>query len=194
MFKKITEKLTAHLKLNFSWEWMLGVDSGFVCNLLIFQVLLWIPVSSVTGALLITYGILWVIFGPYPLLIENRQASVTIGSGIIVFSGCCMIGLGIAMILQLMTEMDWVPRMAGILYGLAFFIWLFIILKMAPTINRYSLLCCRNRVYPCLQCTGSNQCTRYACASPNDTCGTGSSILYEWWGSSWLDALRYVEK
>ena len=143
MFKQISEKLAT--RLNFSWEKMLGVDSGIVCNLLIFQVLLWIPATTMTGALLIVYGILWVILGAYLLLIENRRTSVTIGSGIIVFSGCCMIGLGIAMILQLMVEMDWVPRMAGIFYGLAFFLWLFVILKMAPTIKRWLLMgivCC----------------------------------------------------
>ena len=140
MFKKITEKLVARLKLNLSWEKMIGIDSGIVCNLLIFQVLLWIPVSSVTGLLLITYGILWVIVGAYPLLIENRPTSVTVGSRIIVFLGCCMIGLGVVMILQLMTGMDWVPRIAGIFYGLAFFVWLFVILKMAPTIKRGLLI------------------------------------------------------
>ena len=145
MFKQIAKKFVARLKLKFSWEWALGVDSGFVCNLLIFQVLLWIPVSSVTGTLLIIYGILWVTFGPWLLLFQNRPTSVTIGSTLIIFSGCCIIGLGIVMMLPLMTEVDWMPRMAGIFYGLAFFIWLFVILKMAPTITRWLLVgvvCC----------------------------------------------------
>lgn len=142
MFKKIREKLVARLKLNLSWEKMIGVDSGIVCNLLILQVLLWIPVTTpaLTGTLLIVYGILWVIYGACLLLIQNQPTSVTIGSRIIVFSGGCMVGLGIAMILQLMTEMDWVPRMAGIFYALAFFLWLFVILKMAPTITRWLLM------------------------------------------------------
>ncbi len=147
MLKKITEKLVARLKLKFSWEKMVGVDSGIVCNLLILQVLLWSPVTTaaLTGALLIVYGTLWVIFGPCLLFFQNRPTSVTIGSGIIVFSGCCMIGLGIAMMLQLTTKMDWMPRMAGIFYALAFFVWLFVILKMAPTITRWLLMgvvCC----------------------------------------------------
>ncbi len=147
MLKKITEKLVARLKLNLSWRKIIGVDSGIVCNFLIFQVFLWIPVTTaaLTGTLLIVYGTLWVVFGTCLLLLQNRPTSVTIGGRIIVFSGCCMIGLGIAMMLQLMTEMDWVPRMAGIFYALAFFIWLFVILKIAPTITRWLLMgvvCC----------------------------------------------------
>ena len=145
MFKQIARELVTRLKSNFSWNWMIGVDSGFVCNLLIFQVLLWIPVSSVTGALLIIYGILWVTFGPSLLFFQNRPTSVTISSTVIIFSGCCIIGLGIAMMLPLLTEVDWMPRMAGIFYGLAFFAWLFVILKMAPTITRWLLIgtvCC----------------------------------------------------
>ena len=44
------------------------------------------------------------------------------------------------MIIPLMTEVDWVPRMAGIFYSLAFFLWLFVIMKVAPIITRGLLI------------------------------------------------------
>ena len=137
MFEQISERLA---RLKFSWETI--VNSGQVCLLLMFQVLFWTFVvnsaltRTLAGANLILYGVLWVLHGIYPLLIENRRTSVAISSGVIVVSGCSIIGLGIATILSLMVEVDWVLRMAGIFYNLAFFAWIFVILKVAPTITR----------------------------------------------------------
>ena len=148
MFKQIAEKLLARLKI--SWELMVG--KGQVCLVLMLQIFLWIPVvsSALTGTLLIVYGTLWILYGISPLLIENRTASVSISAKIIIVSGCSIIGLGIAMMLPLMTEVDWVPRMAGIFYSLAFFIWLFVILKTAPIITQGLLI----GVVLCVMATG----------------------------------------
>ena len=148
MFKQIAERLLARLKI--SWELMVG--NGQICLLLMLQLFLWIPVvsSALTGTLLIVYGVLWTIHGISPLLIENRTASVSISSKIIIAAGCSIIGLGIAMMLPLMTEVDWVPRMAGIFYCLAFFIWLFVILKTAPIITQDLLI----GVVLCVMATG----------------------------------------
>lgn len=138
MFKQIAERLLARLKI--SWELMVG--KGQVCLILMLQLFLWIPVvsSALTGTLLIVYGILWIIHGISPLFMENQTSSVSISSKVIIASGCSIIGLGIAMMLPLMTEVDWVPRMAGIFYSLAFFLWLFIIIKTAPIITRGLLI------------------------------------------------------
>ena len=142
MFKKIAERLAVFKP--FSWEKMVG--NGQVCLLLMFQVLLWTQVvnsaltRTLAGTTLILYGVLWIMHGIYPLLIENRSASVTIGCRVIIASGCCIVGLGIAMILPLMTEVDWVPRMAGIFYSLAFLLWLFVIMKVAPIITQGLLI------------------------------------------------------
>ena len=148
MFKQITERLLARLKI--SWELMVG--KGQVCMVLMLQILLWIPVvsSALTGVLLIVYGLLWILHGISPLLIENRTASVSISAKVIIASGCSIIGLGIAMMLPLMTEVDWVPRMAGIFYSLAFFLWLFVILKTAPIITQGLLI----GVVFCVMATG----------------------------------------
>ena len=141
MFKQISERLA---RLKFSWETI--VNSGQVCLLLMFQVLFWTFVvnsaltRTLAGANLILYGVLWVLHGIYPLLIENRRTSVAISSGVIVVSGCSIIGLGIATILSLMVEVDWVLRMAGIFYNLAFFAWIFVIIKTAPIITRGLLI------------------------------------------------------
>ena len=72
------------------------VGNGQICLLLMLQLFLWIPVvsSALTGTLLIVYGVLWTIHGISPLLIENRTASVSISSKIIIASGCSIIGLG----------------------------------------------------------------------------------------------------
>ncbi len=142
MFKKITEKLTAPLK--FSWEMMVG--SGQVCLLLMFQVLPWAQdinstlTRTLAGGTLIVYGILWILHGIYPLFLENRPTSVTISGKVIIASGCCIIGLGIAMIVPLMPEVNWMPRMAGIFYSFAFSVWLFVIMKLAPIITRRLLI------------------------------------------------------
>ncbi len=138
MFRKITERLLA--RLNISWEMMVG--NGQVCLMLMFQIFLWIPVvsSALTGTLLIVYGILWIIHGISPLFIENRISSVSISSKVIIASGCSIIGLGIAMMFPLTTEVDWIPRMAGIFYSLAFFLWLFVIIKTAPIITQGLLI------------------------------------------------------
>ena len=138
MFKQIAEKLLARLK--FPWEMMVG--NGQVCMVLMLQIFLWIPVvsSALTGTLLIVYGILWIIHGISALFIENSPSSVSISSKVIIASGCGIIGLGIAMMLPLITEVDWVPRMAGIFYCLAFFVWLFIIIKTAPIITQGLLI------------------------------------------------------
>ena len=142
MFKKIAERLAVFKP--FSWEKMVG--NGQVCLLLMFQVLLWTQVvnsaltRTLAGTTLILYGVLWIMHGIYPLLIENRSASVTIGCRVIIASGCGIVGLGIAMILPLMTEVDWVPRMAGIFYSLAFLLWLFVIMKVAPIITQGLLI------------------------------------------------------
>ena len=123
-----------------SWEMMVG--NGQICLILMFQIFLWIPVgySALTGASLLIYGIWWILHGIYPLFIENRTTSVSIGSGVIIAAGCGIIGLGITMIIPLMTDVDWVPRMAGIFYNFAFFMWLFVILKVAPMITRGLLI------------------------------------------------------
>ena len=138
MFKQITKRLLARLKM--SWELMVG--KGQICLLLMLQIFLWIPVvsSALTGTLLIVYGTLWIIHGISSLLIENRISSVSISAKVVIVSGCCIIGLGIAMMLPLMTQVDWVPRMAGIFYSLAFFLWLFVIVKTAPIITRGLLI------------------------------------------------------
>ena len=142
MFKKIAERLVVFKP--FSWEKMVG--TGQVCLLLMFQIFLWILVvnsaltRTLAGAMLIVCGAWWIMHGIYPLLIENRSTSVTIGCRVIIASGCCIIGLGIAMIIPLMTEVDWVPRMAGIFYSLAFLVWLFVIMKVAPIITRWLLI------------------------------------------------------
>lgn len=143
MLKQIAKKLVA--RLNISWETRVG--NGQVCLVLMFQIFLWIPVVSsvLTGTLLIIYGVLWVIHGISPLFLENRSLSVTIGCRVIVASGCCIMGLGIAMMFLLMTEVDWVPRMAGIFYSLAFLAWLFVIIRVAPIITQWLLIgvmCC----------------------------------------------------
>ncbi|MYB93698.1 hypothetical protein F4054_03590 [Candidatus Poribacteria bacterium] len=102
MFKQTAKKLVA--RLNISWETRVG--NGQVCLMLMFQIFLWIPVvsSALTGTLLIVYGVLWIIHGISPLLIEERTASVSISSGVIITSGCSIIGLGVAMMLLLTTE------------------------------------------------------------------------------------------
>ena len=138
MFKRIVERLVARKPI--SWEIMVG--NGLICLLLMFQISLWIPVaiSTLTGAMLIVHGLLWIMQGIYPLFLENRPTSATVGCAGIIISGCCIIGLGIAMIVPLMAEVDWVPRMAGIFYSLAFFAWLFVMLKMAPIITQWLLI------------------------------------------------------
>ena len=85
-------------------------------------------------------GVSWIIHGVSLLFIENRTTSVSIGSGLIIASGCSIIGLGLAMLLPLMVEVDWMLRMAGIFYSLAFFVWIFVILKLAPIITRGLLI------------------------------------------------------
>ena len=69
------------------------------------------------------------------------------------------------MMLPLMTEVDWVPRMAGIFYSLAFFIWLFVILKNGSynnsgPVNWRSSLCYSNRICARLQCTNDGEYNR----------------------------------
>ena len=141
MFKQIATRLT---RRKFSWEMMVG--NGQICLILMMQILLWIPVvsSALTGTLLVIYGIWWIILGTQPLFLENRSVSVTMGCRIIIICGGSIIGLGIAMILPLTVEVNWVPRMAGIFYGLAIFMYLFVILNMAP-ITRWLMIgvvCC----------------------------------------------------
>ncbi len=134
MFKRISEKLVALKPV--SWEKMVGTAQ--VCLLLMFQMMIWMPIDSTTltkklaGMTLIIYGALWIIHGIYLLLFENRPTSVSISSGVIITSACCIVGLGIILIVPLTTEMDWVRRMAGIFYSLAFLVWLFVIMKMTP--------------------------------------------------------------
>ena len=137
MIKQIAEKLA---RRKFSWDMMVGNGQG--CLILMFQIFLWIPVtySALTGAMLVIYGGWWMLHGIYPLFIENRPTSVSISSGVIIAAGCSIIGLGIAMVIPVMTEVDWVPRMAGIFYNLAFFLWLFVIMKVAPVITRSLLI------------------------------------------------------
>ena len=142
MFKKIAEKFTAYRK--FSWEMM--VNSGQVCFLLMFQVMPWgqeinsTLTRTLAGTTLLFYGILWILHGIYPLFLENRPTSVTISGKVIIASGCCIIGLGIAMIVPLMPEVNWMPRMAGIFYSFAFSVWLFVSMKLAPIITRRLLI------------------------------------------------------
>ena len=148
MVKQIAERLLARLKI--SWELM--VSNGQICLVLMLQLFLWIPVvsSALTGTLLIVYGILWVVHGISPLFMEDRTSSVSISSKVIIASGCSIIGLGIVMMLPLMTEVDWIPRMAGVFYSLAFFVWLFVILKTAPIITQGLLI----GVVFCVMATG----------------------------------------
>ena len=138
MFKRIAKRLVARKPV--SWEMIVG--NGQICLILMFQVFLWVPVvySALTGALLVIYGIWWILLGAQPLFLENRATSVSISSGVIIAVGCSIIGLGIAMIIPSMTDVDWVPRMAGIFYNLTFFVWIFVILKAAPMITRGLLI------------------------------------------------------
>lgn len=48
------------------------------------------------------------------------------------------------MIVPLIAEVDWVPRMAGIFYSLAIFMWIFVILNVAPVTQglRIGAVCC----------------------------------------------------
>ena len=81
MFKQIAERLA---RRKFSWEMMVG--NGQVCLILIFQMLLWTPVTyaALTGASLAIYGVWWILHGIYPLVIENRPTSVSISAGVII--------------------------------------------------------------------------------------------------------------
>lgn len=199
MFKKIAERLAVFKP--FSWEKMVG--NGQVCLLLMFQVLLWTQMvnsaltRTLAGTTLILYGVLWIMHGIYPLLIENRSASVTIGCRVIIASGCCIVGLGIAMILPLMTEVDWVPRMAGIFYSLAFLLWLFVIMKVAPIITQGLLI---GLVF-CVIASGyalvCNVLVMNALVSdvPHVKASwyPGGRIYGEWWCHDYVDTLRYAE-
>ena len=141
MLKQIAKRLVGHEQV--SWETMAG--DLLICLALIFQAALWnstvhSPLIALTGGMLILFGTMWIFLGNHPLFLENRTISVSIGCRVIIASGGAIIGLGIGMILPLMTEVDWVPRMAGFFYSLAFFLWLFVIIKVAPVITRGLLI------------------------------------------------------
>ena len=133
MLKQIAKRLVGHKQV--SWETMAGDLS--ICLALMFQAALWnsavySPLIALTGGMLILFGTMWVFLGNHPLFLENRPTSVTIGSGVIIASGCCIIGLGIGMIISLDADVSWMPRLAGIFYSLAIFVWVFVLLKVAP--------------------------------------------------------------
>ncbi len=130
MFKQIAKRLVGHKQV--SWKTMAGDMS--ICLPLMFQVSLWNKVvySPLMGAMLILFGAMWILLGNHPLFLENRPISVTIGCGVIITAGCCIMGLGIGMMIPLMTEVNWIPRLAGIFYSIAIFTWVFVILKVAP--------------------------------------------------------------
>lgn len=134
MVKQIAKRLVGHEPV--SWETMAG--NGLFCFSLMFQISLWNKVESspllggVMGVILVLLGGMWVLLGNHPLFLENRPISATISCGIIIASGCCIMLLGISVIVPLMTEVNWMPRLAGIFYSLAIWAWVFVILKVAP--------------------------------------------------------------
>ncbi len=133
MFKQIAKRLVGHEQV--SWETMAGDLS--ICLALMFQAALWnsavhSPLIALTGGMLILFGAMWIFLGIHSLFIENRRTSVTIGSAVIIASGCCIMGLGIGMIISLDADVSWMPRLAGIFYSLAIFSWVFVLLKVAP--------------------------------------------------------------
>lgn len=123
---------TLAARMKFSWT--VVARSGDICLHLMCHMSLWIPftIAPLAGAILIVYGVLWIAQGIQPLFMENRPTSVTISCAFIIASGGCILGLGVAMMTPVMTDVAWVPRMAGIFYNLAFFVWLSLIVKTAP--------------------------------------------------------------
>ena len=133
MLKRIAKKLVAHKQV--SWETMAG--DALICFVLMFQITLWnsaaySPLIALTGGMVILFGTMWIFLGIHPLFIENQRTSATIGGWVIIASGCCIMGLGIGMIIRLDADVSWIPRLAGIFYSLAIFSWVFVILKVAP--------------------------------------------------------------
>ena len=133
MLKQIAKRLVGHEQV--SWETMAGDLS--ICLALMFQAALWnsavhSPLIALTGGMLILFGTMWVFLGNHPLFLENRPTSATIGGWVIIASGCCIMGLGIGMIISLDADVSWMPRLAGIFYSLAIFVWVFVLLKVAP--------------------------------------------------------------
>ena len=133
MFKQIAKRLVGHEQV--SWETMAGDLS--ICLALMFQAALWnstvySPLIALIGGMLILFGTMWIFLGIHPLFIENRPTSATIGGWVIIASGCCIMGLGISMIISLDADVSWMPRLAGIFYSLAIFSWVFVLLKVAP--------------------------------------------------------------
>lgn len=129
MFKQIAKRLVGHKQV--SWQTIAGDTS--ICLPLVFQVSLWNKVvySPLMGAMLILFGMMWIFLGNHPLFLENRPVSATIGCGVMIASGCCIVGLGIRMVIPQMA-VNWIPMLAGIFYSIAIFAWVFVILKVAP--------------------------------------------------------------
>ena len=166
MLKQIAKRLVGHEQV--SWETMAGDLS--ICLALMFQAALWnsavhSPLIALTGGMLILFGTMWVFLGNHPLFLENRPTSVTIGGWVIIASGCCIMGLGIGMIISLDADVSWMPRLAGIFYSLAIFVWVFVLLKGSAYNSLAPYWCCflcpRERVRTHLQCASGDKCNRF---------------------------------
>ena len=137
MFKQIAKRLVDHKQV--SWKTMAGDTS--ICFALMLQLPLWNKVVSplVSGIMPLILGAMWIVLGIYPLFLENRTTSAAVSGWGIIASGCCIMGLGISMILPLNTEVSWMPRMALVFYSLAILAWIFVLLQ-AASITRSLLI------------------------------------------------------